>query len=135
MGSIFERIAVAFAGAFGLLALLLATVGIYGVVAYSTRQRTHEIGIRMALGASQGAVFRQVLGQGFRLMLAGLVIGVAVSLVLTRFLRSLLFGVGSSDAPTFGSVALVLCLAALVACYVPARRATKIDPMVALRYQ
>ena len=135
MGSIFERIAVVFAGSFGLLALLLATVGIYGVVAYSTRQRTHEIGIRMALGASQGAVFRQVLTQGFRLMLVGLVIGVAVSLVLTRFLRSMLFGVGSSDALTFGSVALVLCLAALVACFVPARRATKIDPMVALRYE
>jgi predicted permease len=133
MGSVFERIAVVFAGSFGLLALILAVVGIYGVVAYTTRQRTHEIGIRMALGASKADVFRQVLGQGLRLTLAGLATGIAVSLFLTRFLRGMLFGVTTSDWLTFSTVAVVLCLVALIACFIPARRAASIDPMQALR--
>jgi predicted permease len=133
MGSVFERIAAAFAGAFGVLALLLAAAGIYGVVAYTTRQRTHEIGIRMALGACRGDVFRQVLGQGLRLTIAGLAVGLAVSLFVTRFLRGLLFGVGAADWLTFATVAVVLCLVALAACYVPARRAASIEPMQALR--
>jgi ABC-type antimicrobial peptide transport system permease subunit len=133
MGNVFERIAVVFASSFGLLALLLAAVGIYGVVAYTTKQRTHEIGIRMALGAAKADVFRQVLGQGLRLTLAGLVAGLAVSLVTTRFLRGMLYGVGAADWLTFATVAALLCLVALAACFVPARRAASVDPMQALR--
>ena len=133
MGSVFERIAAAFAGSFGLLALLLAAVGIYGVVAYTTRQRTHEIGIRMALGAGQGDVFRSVLGQGVRLASFGLAAGLAVSFAFTRFLRGMLFGIGAVDWITFASVAAVLFLVALAACYFPARRAASVDPMQALR--
>jgi len=128
-----QRIAGTFVGAFGLLALLLAAVGIYGVVAYTTRQRTHELGIRMALGARQADVFRLVMGQGLRLTLIGVLLGVVVSLALTRFLRGVLFGVAPSDPLTFVSVASLLGLVALLACYIPARRATKVDPMVALR--
>ncbi len=133
MGSVFERIAVVFAGCFGMLALVLAAVGIYGVVAYTTRQRTHEIGIRIALGAGKADVFRQVLGQGLRLTIAGLVVGLAVSLVMTRFLRGMLFGVDAADWLTFATVAFALCLVAMVACFVPARRAASVDPMQALR--
>jgi len=133
MGSVFERIAVAFAGSFGLLALFLAAIGIYGVVAYTTRQRTHEIGIRIALGAGKAAIFRQVLRQGLILTLAGLAAGVTASLFLTRFLRSMLFGVGTADLLTFATVAAVLCVVALFACYLPARRAASVDPMQALR--
>jgi predicted permease len=133
MGNVFERIAVVFASSFGLLALVLAAVGIYGVVAYTTRQRTHEIGIRIALGASKADVFRQVLRQGFRLTLAGLAVGLAASLFLTRYLRGMLFGVGSVDWLTLLTVSVVLILAALAACYVPARRAASVDPMQALR--
>jgi ABC-type antimicrobial peptide transport system permease subunit len=133
IGSMFERIAVTFAGAFGLLALILATIGIYGVVAYTTRQRTHEIGIRMALGAGKAVIFRQVLRQGLRLTLAGLAVGLAASLVLTRFLHSLFVGVGSTDLPTLSTAAILLCLVALVASLIPARRAAAIEPMQALR--
>jgi predicted permease len=132
-GSVFERIAVTFAGSFGLLALILAAVGIYGVVSYTTRQRTHEIGIRIALGAGKAAIFRQVLQQGLILTLCGLLVGVVASLFLTRFLRTMLFGVGSSDLLTFATVAVVLCVVALFACYLPARRAAAVDPMQALR--
>ncbi|HXX99987.1 MAG TPA: ABC transporter permease, partial [Candidatus Limnocylindrales bacterium] len=134
-GNVIERVAVTFAGSFGLLSLILAAVGIYGVVAYTTRQRTREIGIRVAMGAQRGDILRTVLGQGIRLTLAGLAIGLGVSYVLTRFLRSMLFGVGITDGATFGAVALLLCLVALTACYIPARRATRVDPMVALRYE
>jgi len=133
MGNVFERIVVTFAGSFGLLAMLLAAVGIYGVVAYSTKQRTHEIGIRMALGAARGDVFRQILRQGLRLTLIGLGVGLAVSFAFTRLLRGMLFGVGTADWMTFSTVAASLCLVALVACYVPARRAASIEPMQALR--
>jgi predicted permease len=135
MGSVFERIVVAFASSFGLLSLILAAVGIYGVVAYATRQRTREIGIRMAIGAQRRDILRQVLAQGARMTAAGLAIGLAVSLVLTRFLRELLFGVRAIDLMTFGTVALLLSIVAMVACYVPAWRATRVDPMVALRYE
>ena len=135
LGSIFERIAGTFAGAFGLLALILAAVGIYGVIAYTTRQRAHEIAIRIAVGAQRADVFRLVLGQGLLLTLAGLVVGLAASLALTRYLKSVLFGVTATDVLTYAAVALLLCLVSLAACYIPARRATKVDPMVALRHE
>jgi predicted permease len=135
LGSIFERLAGTLAGAFGLLALILAAVGIYGVIAYTTRQRTHEIAIRMALGARRAGVFWLVLGQGLLLTLTGLAAGIAISLALTRYLKSLLFGVTTSDLWTYAAVALLLCLVSLVACFIPARRATQVDPMVALRYE
>ena len=130
-----QRVAGTFVGAFGLLALVLAAVGIYGVTAYTTRQRTREVGIRMALGATQQDVLRLVLSHGLRLMLAGVGLGLALSFVLTRFLRNLLLGVTSTDALTFASVAILLCAVALFACFIPARRAMRVDPMVALRYQ
>jgi predicted permease len=130
-----QRIAATFAGAFGLLALILATVGIYGVIAYATRQRTHEMGIRMALGAERVDVLRLVLGQGLRLTLIGLTVGLTMSWALTRFLRGVLFGVAATDPLTFAGVSVLLCFVALVASYIPARRATKVDPMVALRYE
>ena len=135
LGSIFERLAGTFAGAFGLLALVLAAVGIYGVIAYTTRQRTHEIAIRVAMGAQRGNVFRLVLGQGLLLTLAGLGLGITASVALTRYLRSVLFGITATDTTTYVAVALLLCLVSLFACYIPARRATKIDPMEALRHE
>ena len=130
-----QRVAGTFVGAFGLLALVLAAVGIYGVTAYTTRQRTHEIGIRMALGASKQDILRLVLGHGLGLTLAGVALGLAASFALTRYLRSLLLGVTSTDALTFSSVAILLCAVALFACFIPARRAMRVDPMVALRYE
>jgi predicted permease len=135
MGSLFERIAVTFAGTFGLLALALATVGVYGVVAYATRQRTHEIGIRMALGARRADILRLVLAQGLRMTLIGLTVGLVVSLAATRLLRSHLFGVTTSDALTYATVAGLLLAVALAACYIPARRAARVEPMAALRCQ
>ena len=132
-GSMFERIAVTFAGSFGLLALVLAAVGIYGVVAYTTRQRTHEIGIRIALGAGKGAIMRQVLEQGLLLTGLGVTAGIIVSAILTRFLRSVLFGVGTTDVFTFVSVAVLLAAVAILATLLPARRAAAVDPVQALR--
>jgi putative ABC transport system permease protein len=130
-----QRVAGTFVGAFGLLALVLAAVGIYGVTAYTTRQRTHEIGIRMALGASKQDILRLVIGHGLRLTLLGVGLGLAVSFGVTRFLGSMLLGVTSTDALTFSSVAILLCAVALFACFIPARRAMRVDPMVALRYE
>jgi putative ABC transport system permease protein len=130
-----QRIAGTFVGAFGLLALVLAAVGIYGVTAYSTRQRTHEIGIRMALGASKRDILRLVLQRGLSLMLIGVVLGLAASFALTRYLASLLLGVTPTDALTFSSVVILLCAVALFACLIPARRAMRVDPMIALRYE
>ncbi|HLJ91340.1 MAG TPA: ABC transporter permease [Candidatus Angelobacter sp.] len=133
--SMTERIAGAFVGSFGLLALILAAVGIYGVIAYTTRQRTREIGIRIALGARRVEVLRLVLGQGLRLTAIGLAVGLVLSVTLTRFLTKLLFGVAPTDLPTFLLVAAVLSLVALAACFLPAQRATRVDPMVVLRYE
>jgi len=130
-----EKIAGTFVGCFGVLALTLAGIGIYGVIAYTARQRTHEIGIRMALGAQQNEIFNLVLGQGVRLTALGVAIGVVVSLLLTRFLRSLLFGVTTTDPLTFTIVLGLLCTAALAACYLPARRAMQVDPMESLRHE
>jgi ABC-type antimicrobial peptide transport system permease subunit len=122
-------------GAFAGLALMLASVGIYGVISYVVGQRTQEIGIRMALGARRIHVLRMVLGQGIRLILVGLATGVAAAMALTQLMASLLFGVTSTDPLTFLSVALLLMLVALAACAVPARRAMGVDPMRALRYE
>jgi len=130
-----QRVAGTFVGAFGLLALILAAVGIYGVTAYTTRQRTHEIGIRMALGASKDDILRLVLGHGLRLTLIGVGLGLAASFALTRYLSGLLLGVTSHDALTFFSVALLLCAVSLFACFIPTRRAMRVDPMVALHYE
>jgi predicted permease len=130
-----QRVAGTFVGAFGLLALVLAAVGIYGVTSYTTRQRTHEIGIRVTLGATKEDVLRLVLGHGLTLMLIGVGLGLVLAFVLTRFLKSLLLGVTSTDALTFLSVAILLCAVALFACYIPARWAMRVDPMVALRYE
>ena len=127
------RIAAWLLGSFGALALVLAAVGLYGVMSYMVASRTHEIGVRMAMGARGADVLTLVLGQGLRLTAIGLAIGLVGALMLTPLMRALLYGVSSRDALTYASVLIVLALVALVACLVPARRATKMDPVWALR--
>jgi predicted permease len=130
-----QRFSMSLLGAFAALAMILASVGIYGVISYIVGQRTHEIGVRIALGAQKLDVLQLILGQGARLVLIGIVLGVVGALALTKVMASQLFMVSRTDPFTFIAVAAVLALVALTACYIPARRAAKIDPMVALRYE
>jgi putative ABC transport system permease protein len=122
-------------GGFALLALVLGSVGIYGIVAYAVTQRTQEIGIRMALGARRADILQLILKHGVVLVLSGVAIGIAGAFALTRFLASLLFGVTPNDAVTFVIVPVLFFLIAMVASFIPARRATKVNPLIALRYE
>ena len=130
-----QRFSMLLLGVFAGLAVVLAAVGIYGVMSYSVAQQTREIGIRMALGAQRSDVLKMTVGQGLRLVLTGVAIGLAAAFVLTRVMSTLLFGVSPTDPLTFISISIVLIGVALLASYIPALRATRVDPMFALRYQ
>jgi ABC-type antimicrobial peptide transport system permease subunit len=130
-----RRFNVILIGFFAITALILATAGVFGVMAYSVSRRTRELGVRLALGATSQDVLRMVLGQAMRTILIGMSIGMLGSFALTRAVSSLLFGVTATDPTTFAGVTVLLIAAALLACYIPARRATKVDPVVALRYE
>ncbi len=130
-----RRFSMVLLGIFAALAVVMSCVGIYGVISYLASQRTHEIGVRMALGAERRHVLQMVLGEGAKMALLGVAIGLAAALGLTRLMANLLFGVSTHDPLTFAGVAGLLILVALAACYIPARRATKVDPMEALRYE
>jgi putative ABC transport system permease protein len=123
------------AAALGILGLILATVGVYGVVSYSASQRTREIGIRMALGAQPGQVLLMVCRQGMVIICAGLLVGLAAALAIGRVVGSFLFGIGGSDPITYATVTAILLLIGGTACYIPARRAATVDPMIALRHE
>ncbi len=130
-----ERLNLTLLSIFAGIALVLAIVGIYGVMSYSVTQRTHEIGIRMAIGAQPRDVFAMILGHGMKLALVGIGIGLVGAFALTRLMASMLFGVEPTDATTFGAIAVLLTVVALLACYLPGRRATKVEPTVSLRYE
>jgi predicted permease len=130
-----RRLSMILLGIFAALALVLSCVGIYGVISYAVGQRTHEIGVRMALGAQRRDVMRMVLGEGAKMTLLGVAAGIAAALGLTRLIANQLFGITAHDPLTFAAVAIVLTLVALLACYLPARHAVRVDPMVALRYE
>jgi putative ABC transport system permease protein len=122
-------------GIFAGMALLLSAVGIFGVMAYLVSRRTQEIGVRMALGASRGEVRRMILGEGLRVTLIGIAIGLVGAFASGRLIKGLLYGVGPADPATFAGVSLLVIVVALIACYLPAHRATQVDPMIALRYE
>ena len=122
-------------GVFAFIALVLAAVGIYSIIAYSVAQRTQEIGVRLALGAQTGAILKLVVGQGMKLVASGVALGLAASFSLTRLMSNMLFGVSAVDPMTFGAITLLLTFVALLACWIPARRAMRLDPMIALRYE
>lgn len=134
-GFLLYRLAAGLAAALGLLGLILAIVGVYGVISYSVSQRTHEIGIRMALGAQRAEVLKMVLRQGFVIVAAGLVVGCLCAFAAAQIISNMLVGVSAADPATYSAVTLTLALVALLACYIPARRAMRVDPMVALRYE
>ena len=130
-----KRLAPLMMAGFALIALALAGVGIYAVMSYAVSQRTHEIGIRMALGAQARDIFKLVITQGLTLTLIGIVIGLAGAYAMTRAMAQLLYGITSTDPLTFVGISLLLGAVAMLACYVPTRRATRVDPMVALRHE
>jgi ABC-type antimicrobial peptide transport system permease subunit len=129
------RIAAGVLGGFGLLALVLAATGVYGVTSYSVAQRTREMGLRMALGADPGDVLRLVMGQGVKLTAAGVAVGLVSAYALTRLMSSVLFGVSANDVVTFAAVSALLAAVAIGAGFIPARRATKVEPIEALHYE
>jgi putative ABC transport system permease protein len=128
-----RRFATILLGVFALVALILASVGLFGVISYAVSQRTHEIGIRMALGAQPLDVLKVIIKQGMSLVLTGVVIGLMAAFGLTRLMKTLLFGISETDTTTFVIIPLLLVSVAMLACYIPARRATKVDPLIALR--
>jgi putative ABC transport system permease protein len=130
-----RRFSMILLGTFAALALVLSCVGIYGVISYLVAQRSHEIGLRMALGAPRRDVLRLVLGHGGKLALAGIICGLLASFGLTHLMKTFLYGVRATDPLTFTGVAILLMFVALMACYLPARRAMRVDPMVALRHE